>query len=77
MRLNFPVEATGLANVRNELHRSNATDPTDNEDPQMNSVDHNRLVQEYKRKKWLNHLECFNIGADWLQLARLSEVLQN
>ncbi|XP_073831662.1 uncharacterized protein [Musca autumnalis] len=59
VRPNFPAEATGLANERDELRRINPNDPRVRE----LTLEVNRLVGEHKRNKWLNHLKSCNIGA--------------
>lgn len=44
---NFPAEATGLANERDDVRRSSPNDPRINE----LTVELIRMVQEHKRKK--------------------------
>ncbi|XP_058982740.1 probable RNA-directed DNA polymerase from transposon BS isoform X1 [Musca domestica] len=72
IRPNFPAEAAGLANERDDLRRTNPTDPRISD----LTVEVNRLVQEHKRKKWLDHLKCCNIGTDmsklWVTVKSLS-----
>ncbi|XP_073821612.1 uncharacterized protein [Musca autumnalis] len=73
IRPNFPAEATGLANERDELRRTNPNDPRVRE----LTMEVNRLVSEHKRKKWPEHLKCCNIGAGCNKLWTTVKALSN
>ncbi|XP_073830575.1 uncharacterized protein [Musca autumnalis] len=70
VRPNLPAEATGLANERDELRRTNLDDPRVRE----LTLEVNRLVGE---RKWLNHLKSCNIGAGISKLWTTVKSLSN
>ena len=73
MRPNFPAEAVGLANERDEFRRSNPADPRVRE----LTLEVSRLVAEHKRNRWLEHLKSCNIGTGVSKLWATVKSLSN
>ena len=73
MRPNFPAEAEGLADERGDIRRTNHEDSRIRE---LN-IEVDRLVAEYKRNKWLDHLKQCNLGSGIGKLGTTVKSLSN
>ncbi|XP_037826977.1 LOW QUALITY PROTEIN: uncharacterized protein LOC119614959, partial [Lucilia sericata] len=57
IRPNFPATAAELADERDEIRRTNPSDPR----IQQLNREISKLVNDYKREKWVNHLKTCNL----------------
>lgn len=73
LRPNFPAEAAGLADERDEIRSTNPSDPRIG---QLNR-EISKLVNEHKRNKWVDHLKTCNLSTGASKLWSTVKSLSN